>query len=480
MKKILVFLITILGISVIDTINVNAQSTSFYEGEYIDDVYVNKAKGGIIYYQKARFFRRNGDNKFSYCIEPFTMFDENSAYEPSLTANNLSTEQMNRIKEIIHFGYGYKNHTHADWYALTQFMVWQESDHSGDYYFTDSLNGNRISKFEDAMNEINYLINNYHTLPSFSNNTLNLVEDESITITDNNNVLSKYTSNNSNAKIVGNNLVITNLKEGTHKIELTRTDIGDDDIPLFYNSSTSQNMVTVGKLEPIKTYLTINVNRTKIEILKIDSNTNSIKPTGSAELIGAKYQILDKNMEVLKELTIDKDNKAYVTNLKYGKYYIKEIKPGKGYTLDDKFYEIEISENSPIKEITLKNKVIEKEIEIDKKYGEDNNFSGEKGISFDIYDSNKKLVDTITTNDNGKAKITLPYGTYLVKQRNTTDGYTSIDDFKIEVKDTKKEKKELYDYKIKVPNTYHESSSNISIILLLLVELLHVKKIIFS
>lgn len=480
MKKIIFFLITILGINIIETFSVNAWTTSFYEGEYIDGIYVNKAKGGITYYQKARFFRRSGDNKFSYCIEPFTMFDGDSPYETSLTADNLSTDQMNRIKEIIHFGYGYGNHTTADWYALTQFMVWQESDYSGDYYFTDSLNGNRITKFEYAMDEINYLINEYHTLPSFSNTLINLVEDESLTITDTNNVLSKYTTNNNYVYIDGNKLIISGLKEGTHKIELFRTDIGNDDIPLFYNSPTSQNMVTVGRLEPIKVDLTIKVQKTGIEILKVDSKTNSIKPSGEAKLIGAKYQILDNNMNIIKELTIENDNKASISNLKYGKYFIKEIKPGKGYTLDNNIYEIEITNTSPIKSITLKNKVIEKELEIDKKYGDNNSFSEENGISFDIYDINNNLVDTITTNNNGKAKITLPYGTYLIKQRNTTDGYTSIDDFKVKVIDSKKETKELYDYKIKVPNTYHKSSSNILILLLIVIELLNVKKIIFN
>ncbi len=477
MKKIFIFLITIVLGSIMNYTNVNAQITSFYEGEYIDGVYVNKAKGGITYYQKARFFRRTNDNRFAYCIEPFTMFNENSQYESSITANNLTIDQMNRIKEIIHFGYGYGNHQHQDWYALTQFMVWQESDHSGDYYFTDSLNGNRISKFEDATNEINNLINEYHTLPSFSNSVLNIVENQTLSIIDTNNVLSKYKSNNKYAHINGNTLEVNGLKEGKYTIELVRNSIGNDDISLFYNSTTSQNMVTVGKLESIKVYLTINVKKTKIEILKIDSNTNSIKPSGEAKLIGAKYQILDKDLKLVKELTINENNSASIENIKYGKYYIKEIEPGKGYTLDKNIYEIIIDENSPSKEIALKNKVIEKEVEINKKYGDENNFEYEKDISFDIYDNNNKLVDTITTNDKGKAKITLPYGIYTIKQRNTTPGYTSIDDINIKVLDSKKEIKKLYDYKIKVPNTYNPSSTKYFIILLI-TGIINVKKII--
>ncbi len=475
MKKILVFLMTILGINILSTMYVNADSFSFYEGEYVDGVYVNKAKGGIIYYQKARFFRRSNDNQFSYCIEPFNMFNENSTYESSLTADNLSNEQMERIKEIIHFGYGYGSHTSNEWYAITQFMVWQTADPTGDYYFTDGLNGNRISKFEGEMMEVNALIDDYHKIPSINNATMNVVEDEPFTLVDKNNVLSRYVSKSNYAHIVNNSLVVDGLKEGNYNIELYRDEISNSTIPLFYNSPTSQNMVTVGDLNRININLNVVVKKTSIEIKKIDADTNSITPSGNAKLIGARYAIMDKNMNIIKEVVIDSANKAIITNLKYGSYFIKELEPGVGYTLDKNIYEVEISKDSPISKISLKNKVIEKEIEIHKKYGDDNDYIDEEDVSFDVIDDNNKLVDTITTDKNGKAKITLPYGNYTFKQRNTTTGYTSVDDFNIKVNNSKKESKELYDYKIKVPNTYHKSSVNIlSLLPLLLV--IYVKK----
>ena len=57
-------------------------------------------------------------------------------------------------------------------------MIWQTSDPSGDYYFTDSLNGNRINPFQNEINEINNLINNYNTHPSFENNTFYQVKNK--------------------------------------------------------------------------------------------------------------------------------------------------------------------------------------------------------------------------------------------------------------------------------------------------------------
>ena len=99
MKKIFIFLITILGINCLSILNVNAES--FYEGSYIDNIYVTKEKGGTKYYQKARFFNQSGTGQFSYCVEPFAMFNENSQYKSSISADTLSIEQMERIKKII-------------------------------------------------------------------------------------------------------------------------------------------------------------------------------------------------------------------------------------------------------------------------------------------------------------------------------------------------------------------------------------------
>ena len=70
---------------------VQAKSTTFYEGEYIDGIYMNKQKKGssTIYYQKARFFRQSGTNRFAYCIDPFVFFEEGSIYEETITPSNL-------------------------------------------------------------------------------------------------------------------------------------------------------------------------------------------------------------------------------------------------------------------------------------------------------------------------------------------------------------------------------------------------------
>ena len=101
----------------------------------------------------------------------------------------------------------------------------------------------------------------------------------------------------------------------------------------------------------------------------------------------------------------------------------------------------------------FENKIIEKEIFIHKEYGEENNTLPEGNITFEIYKANK-LVYTITTDNLGNAKIKLPYGKYLIKQKNSKTGYKYVEDFEVIVNnETTDLFYNLYDYKIPIPNT---------------------------
>ena len=93
MKKILFFLIAIL---ITLNISVNAQEISFYEGNYIGGIYMNKVKNGYILYQQARFFKNKENNEAVYCIEPFKTFNENATYKEG--NHNLTLEQKEKIK----------------------------------------------------------------------------------------------------------------------------------------------------------------------------------------------------------------------------------------------------------------------------------------------------------------------------------------------------------------------------------------------
>ena len=463
MKKINIFLILLVSIF-ISLINVKAESASFYEAEYIDDIYMSRYNYNthVTNFQKARFFRQNGTNEFAYCIEPFSSFDETSSYESTTYPYNLNESQIDRISKIAHFGYGYSNHTEPKWYAITQFMIWKETG-PGDYYFTDYLNGNRITRFENEMNEINNLINNYDKLPDF--------DKEYTIISDNNLVLEKDLTN---IKVTGDNLIVENnkltinpTKEGTYTYNLIKEDNIYNKPSIFYQSNTSQNLIEVGNISNKNTSFTVTVIKTEIELTKIDKDTKSILPKGEASLDGAIYSLYNEDNELIKDLII-KNNQAIINNIPLGKYYLKEKESGIGYLLDTNIYEINITKEKSKHQVIVENKVIEKTITIEKKYGDINDLKIEKNISFEIYNSNYEKISTITTNNLGKASISLPYGEYTIKQINTTEGYKKVDDITVKIDNTENEVIQLKDLKIEVPNTSTSNNLLIEIIKLLL------------
>jgi len=460
---------TLLCTILFSVLNVHAETTSFFEAEYIRGIYESKYmySNNTIYYQTARFFRKSDTHMFAYCIEPFTFFNEGSTYESTITPNNLTNEQKDRISKIAHFGFYYKNHTDDYWYAVTQMMIWQVADTTnGDTYFTDRLNGNRVNIYQDEMNEINNLVNNYNTLPETNNKTYIFKEGEEIKLSGGN-IISNYKSNDERVKIEGNNIVIEDLKEGDYSFTLERNDLNFNRPTIFYQSNNSQNIMESGDIEPIKSTFNIKVIKTEINIDKIDSDTKSIIPSGDASLDGAVYTLYDSNMNEITDLTIE-NNTANIKDLDLGTYYIKEKTPGTGYNLDEEIHEIILDENNTKKDLVLENKVIKKNITIKKLYGDSNNLSSEKNIDFEIYNSKNELIKTISTDENGEVTITLPYGEYKLVQLNTTNGYQKLDPFIIKVTNNEEETIELKDYRIPVPNTHTNSYLLLYIIRLLL------------
>ncbi len=467
MKKIVLLLIAFTAISIMSPHEVKAETGSFYEAEFLDNIYTRRSLNTTVYYQRSRFFRERGTGKVAYCIEPFTGFSTGLDFIPTDTFDNLNEEALLKMSLLANYGYLYPGHEDIKWYVITQQLIWQVAQPNGIYEFTNGLDGTTIYPYENEIAELWNLVNHHLTQPSFHNQEINVVENQKITLTDMNQVLEKYQSNDSNIIINNNNLTIKDLKEGTYSFQLTKSSNTHDSPALFYYSPSGQDIMTIGNAKDLKANFTINVKKTSLEITKIDKDTNSITPSGEGVLIGTKYGLYDNNNKLIQELIIDKNNKAKVENIPYGFYILKELETKEGYLLDSKEYSIEINQEKTKIELTLINEIIKKKVQIHKEFGTEENTHPEQNIIFDIYNNNNELISSITTDENGYAEIILPYGSYIIKQRNTTKDYKKVEDFAVVITDKDQNLNyQLYDYKIEVPNTKKNAPHPLYIILL--------------
>lgn len=452
MKKKLKCLLLLFGLlALCPSIQVKAQTyqeTFNDKYKWIPDTFINKEKGSTKKYQQLAVITRKSDNQFVYCIEPGTPLDSNEIYTgqdyDQAYVANMTQSQWRRIQLLAYYGYGYSdsevNHTDLKWYSVTQFMIWQTVPHGYDIYFADSLNGNRISKYTSEMAEMEALLSKHYATPDFGATNFETVIGQTLKLTDNSGVLSKYevTSNSfiSSSKS-GNDLYLTATAVGNTNISLTKKDVKYSHPTIVYVKSGTQDVVQVGSYDPIDTKINVNILGGKITAEKLDSKTLSYKPLGDAKLTGAVYGVYNENDVRVGQVTIGNNNKGtsdYLPSL--GRFYLKEEISGKGYQLDTTMYWFELTKDNLYPTLKVFEDVIEVDVELFKVFanGQTGILTGEPNIEFEFYlISSGELYTTGKTNEKGKLKVTLPYGKWRVHQKNTSLNHEKVDDFEITV-----------------------------------------------
>ena len=407
--------------------------------QWIPNEYVSKTKGGTTKYQQMTFITRKSDNQFVYCIEPgmalnsstnYTGYDYDQAF-----IANMTQEQWRRIQLLAYYGYGYSdsevNHNATKWYTITQVMIWQTVPHGYDIYFTDTLNGNRITKYTSEMAEMESLLAKHYVVPNFGSGNYEMMIGSTLKLTDHNSVLSKYsvTGNSAiNVEKSGNDLYLTANSIGSTNITMKKADAKYSHPTIVYVDPDSQDVVQVGSYDPINISLKINVVGGKIKITKVDSETNTTTAQGQATLVGATYNVYDSNNNVVASLTIGSDKTATTGYLPLGTYTIREVSNSTGYYLDGTTYTATIS-SSNVVSLTVKETVVKGKLKITKLDSETNacKSQGEAtlvGAKYGVYDHNNKLVDTLTIgNDCTATSKSLPYGNYKIKELQASTGY---------------------------------------------------------
>jgi len=419
MKKILL-IILVLGILLPS--KVKAIESSFYEGEYLPNMYIKKFKNGSSTgkYEQMRVFRRNGDDKPVYCLEIWETLNSNKNIIGNEYPNysNIDRATLDRIILIAYYGYGYKNHTDIKWYGITQFMIWKEIEKDSNIFFTDTLNGNKANKYESEMNEIYGLVNRHNILPSFNDKYI-VNYDEEFQLVDTNSVLENYT--------VGGNLGVMHIKEG-NTLRITIKDIGDKNMhfrkidnlynsnPIIYIDNSGQNLLLPGSYPKIEKKITFSINANIIKIhkyLKEEDNTIPEK---------AKFNLYDSNGVLRKVIETD-DNGYYEIALPYGIYTLRQVEGTPNHKFIDDL-EINSNSNNTIQEFNLYNEELIVPVQITNLDSESNLPILENGAEFIIKNTDTNEEISLTTDDLGKTDIIdLKPGSYEIKQIKAVTNY---------------------------------------------------------
>lgn len=159
-----------------------------------------------------------------------------------------------------------------------------------------------------------------------------------------------------------------------------------------------------------------------LKLIKVDKDNNNIL------LGGVEFDLIDSTGKIIKHIITDKNGYAEINNLDIGNYVLKEKVTNTDYKISlDQDVTIEWGKTIELK---VENEKIKGKIKIIKISKDDNLITGAvagtpiENVEFEIYDSNKRIVDTLITDKNGVA-ITklLPKGVYIVKEKKCPNEY---------------------------------------------------------
>lgn len=413
----------------------------FKIGDYISGEYVKMVGKNTSKYLTIQFIR-DSNNSFVYCIEPFLLVDENETnyitYESDLSGyKDLTEEQKRKVSLIAYYGYGYKDRMTKKWYAVTQLLIWRVVDPDSEFYFTDTSNGEKISKYGGEMNDILSDVYDHDLKPSFIKDyEINYGEDLVINkfnidydiVTD-----KSYTMN-------GNNLVFSQIEDDSSFVFERKKDRTRN--VTIYDGPNSQDLLRAGNVIDNKYTINVKVNSGDItlDIRKDDSTIYN-----NSNFSNTCYEI-SRGEDIIDNVCTSDDNLIYKTNkLGYGEYSIKQVSPGVGYEVDNNVHNVIVDGSE---QLILENKLIKNKIELTKYYCINEDCLYEENAIFNIY-NNDLLVGSITTNSEGYGYIEVGIGEYTIIQEYGLDNYTFVDEYSESIVDsTSSHYKDLYNYYI--------------------------------
>ena len=403
-----------------------ADGNHFYLDEAIPGIYTMMDTTTKLAANYVKPVRKVETGEYVYCVSPGVAINPDGNYT-KITQNqwnklNITKEKYQKMQIISYYGYMYKNHTDLKWYAITQYLIWQEVLPEGwSVYFTETLRGPKSTMFDSMIEELQTLVDNYYKSPNFKTNMTGSYKNVK-SYKDSYGVLNNYVSSNSKVTI-NNNMISLQPSDNNYSFTLTYNTTNEKSNLYIYNDA--QWVISRGTV-PLKSYnFNVVIPKGSLEITKsinysnLDYIPDYIKPNN------LKFSIY--NDDFYYEYVTDEEGKISIDKLDIGEYYIKEIDPPNYLVKDDKIYNATITKDN-ISLVNIVNEIAKSNITIHKSFQdqETNEKKDECNATFAFYNDFNEEMFRKNTNDNGYINFSLPLGNYSFTQLSGMSNYDLI------------------------------------------------------
>ena len=149
--------------------------------------------------------------------------------------------------------------------------------------------------------------------------------------------------------------------------------------------------------DQIKTVkFTNELKKGQVKVIKVDLDNKEVK------LKGVEFKVYDQDNKLVDTIITDENGEAVSKRLRIDKeYHVVESKTLQNYVLNDTPQKVTLKQDQ-ITDLTFTNELKKGQIRVIK-VDKENHEVKLQGVEFKVYDQDNKLVDTITTDENGEA-----------------------------------------------------------------------------
>ncbi|MGH0540584.1 SpaA isopeptide-forming pilin-related protein [Bacillus cereus] len=209
---------------------------------------------------------------------------------------------------------------------------------------------------------------------------------------------------------------VTNLSVGTYKLVEVKA-------PKGYKQLVDPITFQIEKGMTKSLALTVEnemLDKGNVEVTKVDKDSQKV-------LEGVVFEVQDEQGKVVTEVTTDKEGKATISDLSVGKYKLVEKESLPGYKKLTEPVSFEIKKGmTKVLSLKVENEKLDKgSVEITKMDAESKNVLS--GAVFEVHDEKGKVVTKVTTDKEGKAKVSdLSVGHYTLVEVEAPKGYEKL------------------------------------------------------